>query len=447
MPNATGSDISKAGDYKVDKLMLLSGVNKTQVDIRGMFTNFEVYEDIFSPYITAKIFMNDSLNLTEMLPIRGQETVEMSFKSDILGVSSVTKTFKVYKIDRQIIDDNGRGQQYVLHLMSEGGYYNYTERCGYSVKGAVSNMVLEVFKKHFPEYLWKSSLFIEPTADNFVYTLPQNYSPFKAISWLSRRAISGVETEYSPFLFYETMDGYRFKSLSQIMQDGESSKDLYYFVKDNVNRNPETNEGSGIKTKSRYNFPGMYFKLQGLVEQSRFDMVENIGSGIVASKMSVHDLMHKEKRDYVFKEEDIFEGVKKLGSIPHYVKSTNQETNEFFQKSNSAYSYIPSTPYTVWSKGNAIVDNIRIEEYFLRRKYIMSTMQTQRLVVDIYGDSTKRVGQLMEIFVPKIAADGHLHEEKSDKNLSGDYMITSICHKVGLKYTCSVELSRNAKGI
>ena len=65
----------------------------------------------------------------------------------------------------------------------------------------------------------------------------------------------------------------------------------------------------------------------------------------------------------------------------------------------------------------------------------------------IYGDSSKRVGQLMEISVPKIAADGHLSEEKDDKNLSGDYMITSIRHEIGDKYMCMVELSRNAKGL
>ena len=63
--------------------------------------------------------------------------------------------------------------------MSEGGYFNYTERCGYSVRGRVSDMVVEVFKKHFPEYLWKDSLVVQQTSDEFVFVLPQNYSPFK----------------------------------------------------------------------------------------------------------------------------------------------------------------------------------------------------------------------------------------------------------------------------
>jgi hypothetical protein len=78
---------------------------------------------------------------------------------------------------------------------------------------------------------------------------------------------------------------------------------------------------------------------------------------------------------------------------------------------------------------------------------MVNTMLTQKLVVEIYGDSEKRVGQLMEVFVPKVAADGHLLDEPEDKNLSGDYIITSICHRFGKKYACRMELSRNCMGV
>ena len=117
MPDMHGSDITKAGDYKISKMVLKSGINEKYVDIRGLYTNFEVFEDMFSPYITAKIYMIDSVNLPEQLPIRGQETLELEFVTDFSEVKPVKKTFKVYKIDSQIIDDNGRGQEYVLHLI------------------------------------------------------------------------------------------------------------------------------------------------------------------------------------------------------------------------------------------------------------------------------------------------------------------------------------------
>lgn len=447
MPNTTGGDITKAGDYKINKMVLRSGISDEYLDIRALYTSFEIYEDLFSPYVTAKVYMIDSLNLPEILPIRGQEVLEIELISDVPNVDPVKKTFRVYKIDRQTIDENGRGQEYVLHLMSEGGYLNYTERCGYSVSGKISDMVYEVFKKHFPEYIWKGGLEVQPTNENFSYVLPQAYSPFKALSWLARKAIPGVDADYSPFFFYETVDGYCFKSLSKIIKDGQDKKDIYYFVKSNVNRNPETNEGSGIGVKGVSNFPAIYNRIQSLQEDVRFDMIENIGSGVIASRMSVHDLMRKQKRDYTFREEEVFDFIDKLGKHPHYLKSSSQKSNELFEKSTCAYFYMPFTPFTVYTEKNKIEDNFRFEEYFLKRKYMVNTMMTQKLTVEIYGDSTKRVGQLMEIFVPKISADGHLQEDKDDKNISGEYMITSICHKIGRKYTCKLELSRNCMGV
>lgn len=447
MPNVYGNDITKSGDYRINKMVLKSGINENSVDIRALYTNFEIFEDLFSPFMTAKLYMIDSLNLPEILPIRGQETLEIEFHTDFVGVEPVKKTFRVYKVDGHTVDENGRGQQYTIHLMSEGGYFNYTERCGYSVKGKTSSMVAEIFKKHFPEYLWKDSLFIQPTSDNFSFVLPQNYSPFKAITWLSRRAISGAEVDYSPYLFYETFDGYRFQTLYKIMEDGEKAKDKYYFIKSNVNKNPETNEGSGIEVEGIAGLPGSYNRIQSLQESSRFDMVENIGSGVVASKMSVHDLIFKERRDYYFKESDVFDDIRKLSKLPHYINTKQKESNEFFEKSNSAYFFFSFSPYTVYTEDNNIVDNSRAEEFFLKRKYMINSLMSQTLSVEIYGDSTKRVGQIMEIFVPKIAADGHLLDEPQDKVFSGDYIITSACHRFGKHYTCKLELSRNGMGV
>ena len=43
MPNATGSDITKAGDYVIDKLILHSEVTGTSVNIRALFSRMEIY--------------------------------------------------------------------------------------------------------------------------------------------------------------------------------------------------------------------------------------------------------------------------------------------------------------------------------------------------------------------------------------------------------------------
>ena len=80
----------------------------------------------------------------------------------------------------------------------------------------------------------------------------------------------------------------------------------------------------------------------------------------------------------------------------------------------------------------------------------MNTMTTQKIIIEIFGDNRKRVGQVITVFVPKISADGHsdvAQGNRADENLSGDFLITSIKHTLSTLYSCKLELSRNCMGV
>ena len=127
MPNSTGSDIMKVGDYKLRKLTIQSLITNTRVDLSRVFTSIEIYEDMFAPYLSAKLYIEDSLNWPEKLPITGQERVELIFKTDIDSIEDTSLSFRVYKLDSQEIDNRGESQTYTLHLISEGGYLNFSQ--------------------------------------------------------------------------------------------------------------------------------------------------------------------------------------------------------------------------------------------------------------------------------------------------------------------------------
>jgi hypothetical protein len=68
----------------------------------------------------------------------------------------------------------------------------------------------------------------------------------------------------------------------------------------------------------------------------------------------------------------------------------------------------------VYSKANPIIDNMQIETTLLKRNYHMNTMTTQKIIIEIFGDNRKRVGQVIKVFVPKISADGHSDVAQGD---------------------------------
>jgi hypothetical protein len=436
-----GNNLLKAGDYYLTKLLLSSTVNNKSIDIINLYTKIELFEDLFSPYMTGTIRMDDSFNVPEVLPLTGQEKIEIEFKTAIENTKPINKIFRVYKLDRQVTDQNGKGQQYSIHMISEGGMINYTQRCGYYVGGSVSEMVKTVVSKHFPSYVWENKFQVESSNDNYMFVLPKSYTPFKAISWLSGKAINSSANDYSPFFFYETMDGYAFKSLSSIIKDASSNIQNYYYIKENS----ANADGSPPSLPVDGPLSAVFHRIQNLEEISRFNMVENIMEGLVSSRLVVHDLIQKQKRESIFRESDVFTEMAKLGSDPHYKSSSKDDP--IFYNDSSAYYYLPATTFSVYSDAVPIKDNVRVEDYFLKRKYMMNAMMTQKIAVDIYGDSTKRVGQIINLYTPKISSDQTVHQDKSDKNFSGNYLITSIRHTFDSAYSCKMELSRNAMGV
>jgi hypothetical protein len=433
-----GSDNMKCGDYKLEAVTLSSLISTQTADLSGLCKQIEIFEDMFSPCLTAKLHIEDSYNLPELFPITGQEKVTIIFKADIDSIEPTRLVFRVYKLDEQDILRNGRSQSYVLHLISEGGYLNYSQQCGYAVSGHTSTMVSTILMKHFPESVWKSKLQIEISSDNYSFVLPKNYTPFKAITWLASKAMASVGDGYSPYFFYETFDGYCFKSLSNIIEEG-SREVIPYF-------NTEPNFPFGMdRFPSPYdtNLPSDFHRVQKLTEHSRFDMAENIMQGTISSTLEVHDILRKEKRKTTLRELDVFSKKRKLGAGMMF-RTGDPETKRVM---DGALYYEPSTPYTAYNDRNNITDNTQVENILLRRNYHLNTMLTQKIDIDIFGDNRKRVGQVIDLIVPNISVDGLLAEGQIDKNLSGKFLITSIKHTLGRGYICKLELSRNCMGV
>jgi hypothetical protein len=49
-----GNSILSAGNYKLEKFVMYSLINGKEIDLKNLFRYIEIYEDIFSPYLSAK---------------------------------------------------------------------------------------------------------------------------------------------------------------------------------------------------------------------------------------------------------------------------------------------------------------------------------------------------------------------------------------------------------
>ena len=66
-------------------------------DIRNLVSEFSIYENLFSNYLTGYLVMLDNIGFLERFPIIGEEFVELSFRTP--EQKKLTYTFAVYKVE------------------------------------------------------------------------------------------------------------------------------------------------------------------------------------------------------------------------------------------------------------------------------------------------------------------------------------------------------------
>ena len=69
------------GDFELQKLTLTSPHRKGYIDLKAAWSGFNIYESIFSPYLTADIQLVDGIGLMESVPIIGEETITIQVKT------------------------------------------------------------------------------------------------------------------------------------------------------------------------------------------------------------------------------------------------------------------------------------------------------------------------------------------------------------------------------
>ena len=84
---------------------------------------------------------------------------------------------------------------------------------------------------------------------------------------------------------------------------------------------------------------------------------------------------------------------------------------------------------------------------FQKNRHHKNNLLTQKIMIQVFGDTRRRVGDIVEIIIPKIQSDAHLFDDPNDKNIGGKYMITSIKHNLATSYVCKYELSRTYMGV
>lgn len=411
------------------------------IDIRGLFQEVNIFENMFYPCITGSILIHDGIGLNRKARFDGSEYIFINMtkynqndsKRDEHEIKGI---FLIHKVtDRTNIGFNS--EAYTLHFISPEFLLSEQQKIRRSYTGTYSDMVKKILKDY---------LVVEPKVDaagvkkNEVketsgqdkIVIP-NLTPFKAIDFLASRSLNrkGVPD----FLFWQNhLTGYNFKSLTEIFLE-KPGFEINFGVK-NINFGNESAEFGQQYGQAGY-YKTIFLGANNFKVISNFDLIKNIKNGYYAAKFYGFDPLSKTFRYTEIKHDQYFANsplVKKANKYPFNSKIYNNKKKTADLMFDSKITVYPfevareNNSYIKQNSGDEMNFLDATHRYVLQRKMIFHNLMQRVIRVDMPGNFRFIAGDTVFLKVPHFYNERNSKIEDGDPSLSGKYLITAVRH-------------------
>jgi len=424
--------------FKFKQAILTSNDGKNSVDISNSIFEFDYFEDITSPNIMATCKVLNSTGLYSSLPIRCGEKLDLIVDS-LFGELKFTGDKALYVHTVGEIEGKENSQSFTLALSFKEYLSNETTR----VQKRYDNKVTidEHIKSILTDVLQTKRIgLIEPTLNTYGFYGNFN-KPFYTCTWLSPKAIpirsgaSGTSGEgkeakakgTAGFFFYDSYDGYQFRSIEQLVS-GDNSE-----VKKKVQTFAATSIVQADGALDNAGKIGQYFFTKNN------DLMASLRIGLYANRTYFFDPYRQSLDVYNYTLKDEMKGLKTLS------KRKNLSIPNFFQETPSRILLRSSDKGlfgTTLTEGTGR-ENADMAKSFSRYNLLF----TQTLNISIPLNVSLRVGETVKIILPQ-QTNSNEKAPKIDEETSGLYVISALRHHGEYqKNSTSLTLVRDSYGL
>jgi hypothetical protein len=414
----SGEKLKFAGDVSLDKVRIITPTGFYQ-DIAAQVINVQLYEDIFSPFITGSLIVKESLDLVNLFPFIGEEYVELEITTPSLDTNNIKGTFYIYKMtDREIIGD--RAVVYQLHFISTEAIADLNKKISKTFTGKVSDLVQRFLTDKYDGMESTKSVNIEPTTNATKYT-SNFWSPTQNITYLLDQAINVNKTP--DYVFFENRDGFYFISLETLYSNNVSQE----FTYDKYTRDDLPGGGSVRNVQEDYK------RITSISIPTGFDYLDRIRSGMISSKMITYDSTKKSYTSKNYTMFDRFEQQKHLNKFPINSNKSIFRNNALIMTELKAFGN---------QAGFGDVTNTKILQ---ERTSLMKLVEANKLEITVPGRTDYTVGQKIAVVLNKMEQTTEKDGDITDKMFSGFYIIAAINHYIDReKHECVMEVIKDS---
>lgn len=403
----------------VDELRIFASTG--EFDVTKLLTELSFFEDMYSFVVSGYIILRDGVGLVEKLQLSGKEQIQISFGSTKGGSENVSKLpgnlkkYRIYSIPDRRPVGNQTSEFIKIYFCSEELFDSEQIKVVKSYKGkAIHQIITDILLTQLkvdPKRIDTQNF--EKTTGVYDFIIP-TLRPFEAISWMctyAKSANSGGKD--ADMLFFETKDGFQFRSISSIHKD-RPYKTYTYNIK-NI-------EGQTLDQKATSVLDYQFVK--------DFDALNEINSGTFANRVMAFDPLNRtiNFKDFDYKKDITSRLNKNLptdaseygtnpkefarGALKLVVSNSNQKTKPTFQNLDPFQQGL--------SKDLFIQDTVK------NRTAQLALANYTILKIRVPGDTGLTAGSVINLNMP--ALDYKDGKKQLNKFYSGKYLVTAVRH-------------------
>ena len=402
------SNSFKYQDATITKALIKSNETDEVIDISGCIECAyveSIYDDTIRVQYTIANTSGtvDGKTLLEGLPLVGTEDFKLVIEDG--SGNSITTNLNVNKV--RIIDKDNRKEILSISFVSEELIKNENELNAVRIRhnGKISQSVKDILTNNLET---EKELFIDETSNNYNF-IGNKRKPLYMINWLCKKSIpkkDGKKGETAGYLFFETSEGFYFKSIDSLFAQ-KQKKSFGFFGQAET---PVGYDGNIIKMSM----------------SNRFDAAQKLRSGVYNTKLILFDpfnCQYDEIKEGVNKESD---GTTNAGlKLPVINKKFDKiPTRTTFMLRDTGVLPTGDVKEQVKKNEEEIFEVANVLNQAIRR---YSQFSIGAVEVDIFGDFSLHAGQTIFIDAPTTEKGDDV---KKDQLSSGKYLIHQVKHVI-----------------
>ena len=424
-----------AGPSFIDTLTITSNEEgRKKVSLLPGVVRIQYWESLLQDCVKATVTYADGGNTIEKdgkkvsaregLPIVGSETVDIKVtdnnKNTLILKMLVNKPAEIFtESTKSLVRLDMAAMEY---------FTNEKVRIKTRMDGKISDHVRKILKEDEKYLATEEHIYIEPTSNNYNF-IGNNRKPYYVMNWLSKKSVSAKnqkQGDSAGYFFYETYNGFFFKSIDGLLAQ-EKKKSIIF------NQSPD---GRGQKTPKGYDLKALDFKKDNAVNvQNKLQM------GAFSTRTVLFDPFSCYYEVITPTAEQKKSSYKTAGKdLPVLNKEFEREgRNKEF--SRTTYMLLDKGSLPTGSGTGKDQEQLKkaTEENFQPKDILNQSIMrygqlfAQKSTITIPGDFSLHAGDVIFLDSPELKPD--VKTDEVSKDSGGLYIIADLCHFISPKET------------